>query len=453
VVVSTCVKAERSVAGVLEKRKARHATLTVPQMKILCDACYRFAEKVERASGNRMTCFDMRGKLLKHAQAMLKALHARHTQTLRRVLDREKWKQVEVPRRIQALLRHIQDTNSADSFERMLFTAGVGVGGGVGGCGGSGGGGGGGAGGGMGERSSRGSLLSPLPSESESSLDAAASPAVSKTMLFQNNKYRVVGSMQTMVTLICEYLNCAHQFRPLSMTVCQRMMELLRLFNKETKRLVLKAGALSSSARLPSIKVKVLAVAAQCIELTSAMMPSLRISLASYMLPKYHMLLNDMDVIAKEYRSHRDALFQKFVSMIEVEVDRAFHSGDIPAAGPPIETLSWDDVASEVAAAGDDVKIAHPERASKAMMYFLQKVRLLHNGLQKYLPPDQLKEVFSRIFSELLFSGLLVYRLAAVMFSRVLTLSFLLFSHLSPLPTPILRKAPSIPSFLRCMQT
>ena len=130
------------------------------------------------------------------------------------------------------------------------------------------------------------------------------------------------------------------------------------------------------------------------------MMPSLRISLASKMLPKYHMLLNDMDVIAKEYRSHRDGLFQKFVSMIEVEVDRAFHSGDIPAAGPPIETISWDDVASEVASAGEDVKTANRESASKAMVYFLKKVRLLHNGLQKYLPPDQLKEVFSRIFSE-----------------------------------------------------
>ena len=376
VVVSTCVKAGRSVAGVLEKRKARHATLTVSQMKTLSDLCTRFAEKVERSSSNRMTCFLMRGKILDHAKAMLKALHDRHTQTMRRVLDREKWKQVEVPRRVQALLTHIQDVNSEESFERILFGAGAKVG--------------------------NISSATELKGDNKDSdiRKSYTSQSVSKTMLFGNVKYRVAGSMQTLVTLICEYLNCAHQIRPLGRQVCLRLTELLRLYNKETKRLVLRAGALKSSARLPSISIKALAVSAQSIELTTALIPSLRISLASYLLPKFHMMLNDLDVIAKECRTHRDALFQKFVTMIEVEADRAFHSGEIQEAGPPIDTISWDDVPSEIASAGADVKTKDPKRASKAMTYFLQKVRLLHSGLQKYLPPDQLKEVFSMIFSK-----------------------------------------------------
>ena len=156
---------------------------------------------------------------------------------------------------------------------------------------------------------------------------------------------------------------------------------------------------------LPSITIKHLAVASQCIELTSSLMPSLRLSLASYMQPKYHSLLNGMEKITKGYKDHKEALFQKFVSLIEDLVDSSFHSGDVTEAGPPIDTLSWDDsVGSGVdgvngASEGTDAAAAGPQQVSSAMKYFLKKIKILHKQLSKYLGRDQLQDVFQRIIS------------------------------------------------------
>ena len=398
VVVSTCVKAERSVAGVLDKRAQRHAEqLSVPEMKALWDVCHRFAEKCEKNAGGRMMCYHLRGKLLEQGQAMLDSIHARNTRTLKRVLDREKWKQADVQRKVQALLNHIQ-ANSHGSFEQILSGGPEAAGGAATGENGVGGG----------------------PSDG-----LAAAP--SRMMKFGDQQYRVVGSMQTFVMFIADYLNCAQLFPALSRRVCLKLIELLGLFNKKTRRLVLQAGAVESKA-LSNIGIRVLALASQCLALTLRMMPSIRVVLASHLPPKFHFCLNDLDKLAEGYRSHQDGLFKRCVDVLENLVEQVFCSGEIPEAGPPIATLTWDNNSG----ATDDTE------ASAAMMYFVGKVRYLHKTLQKYLPPEQLKDVFSRIFSE---SS--VVAVPALTFAFRVSVSDILLLILPP-------QAASIPSFPPC---
>ena len=54
VVTATCTKAEKSIAGVLSKRKEKHTSMSILQMKQLWDTCIRFATKCEKKCGDRM---------------------------------------------------------------------------------------------------------------------------------------------------------------------------------------------------------------------------------------------------------------------------------------------------------------------------------------------------------------------------------------------------------------
>ena len=54
IITATCRKAQKSVAGVLSKRKKKHTLMSIAQMKQLWDTCIRFAKKCEKKSGDRM---------------------------------------------------------------------------------------------------------------------------------------------------------------------------------------------------------------------------------------------------------------------------------------------------------------------------------------------------------------------------------------------------------------
>ena len=381
VVTATCIKAEKSVAGVLNKRRERHMKMNIEQMKTLWVTCSRFASKCEKKSGNRMVCYRLRGTLLEQAQDLLNNMHERNKATLTRVLDREKWKQIDVTWRIQQKLNHIQNNShdAATSANNEGTTK-------------------------NNNSNSNNNNKRRGSRNGSDQIREAGMASSSKHALFGDKQYYVVGAMQTLITLIDEYLHCSRQFPPLSHKVCNIMMEMITMFNQKTKKLVLKAGARDSAAKLPSISIKHLAVASQCIELTSSLMPSLRLALASYMEPKYHSLLNRMEKITKAYSDHREQLFQKFVSLIEDEVDQAFHSGVVKEAGPPIDTLSWDDPTETDEKNGTDGgkdTVEKKQNASSAMRYFLKKIKLLHKALSRYLPPEQLQDVFARIISSI----------------------------------------------------
>ena len=54
VVTATCTKADKSIAGVLSKRKEKHTSMSILQMKQLWDTCIRFATKCEKKCADRM---------------------------------------------------------------------------------------------------------------------------------------------------------------------------------------------------------------------------------------------------------------------------------------------------------------------------------------------------------------------------------------------------------------
>ena len=304
-------------------------------------------------------------------------MHDRNKETIKRVLDREKWKQIDVTNRTQLKLYHIQN-NSHDTSKTMDIKI----------------------------NNSNSNKFNPA--------------------IFSDKQYFVVGAMSTLINLIDEYLQCSRLFPSSSHKILPQLIEILKIFNKETKRLILKAEARESTAKLPSIAVKHLAVASQCIELTASLIPSLRLSLASYMQPKFHSLLDGksyiykkyswysffniviilvtgMEKIKKGYNSHKEQLFQKFVELIEDLIDRSF-SGAEKEAGPPINTLSWDE--PEVTDGESDKqhstrKEEEVQETSSAMHFFLKKIRILHKMLSKYLPPIQLQDVFTRIISSI----------------------------------------------------
>jgi hypothetical protein len=148
------------------------------------------------------------------------------------------------------------------------------------------------------------------------------------------------------------------------------------------------------------------------------------LDLKSYPFSMFLFLLPGMEKIKKFYNTHKEQLFQKFVSLIEDLMDSSFQSGDVTEAGPPIHTLSWDEPAIEESTrleASNDANKAEDsttsqqttssaastsqpneiQETSSAMKYFLHKIRILHKMLSKYLPPIQLQDVFARIISSI----------------------------------------------------
>jgi vacuolar protein sorting-associated protein 54 len=266
------------------------------------------------------------------------------------VLDRERWRHVDAPFRTQKLVRCITDL-SLGSIDEALHG------------------------------------------------DAAEMRRVkgSKQLEVSGMSFKVVGACITFVSLLADYLDCAQQFPSLSNEVRERLFFLLRRFNSRVKHLVLNAGARKTAANMQLIAAKHLALASQSIGMGIALLPAIRTCLASWLPPKHHAMLNELDRIKSDYTEHREAIFDKFVDIILTRVvnpallpEEKLQAAELkrPESVPQsLADIAWDDAST------DD---AEP---TPNMVYVTRNIKSLHKSLHGLLPASELQDIFTRIFA------------------------------------------------------
>jgi len=227
-----------------------------------------------------------------------------------------------------------------------------------------------------------------------------AQPSDSNPMINRDNMvdaevegkhFRVVWSCLLLVEMVMGNVACAAHFQTLATNVVGKVSELLRLFNARSTQLVLSAGAIHSAARLKSINAKHLALVTQCIGLVLAILPHVRAALMAQLPNKQHTLLLDLDRIKKEYVDHNDKVFSKFVSIIGGIVEHGLV--------PRISKTNFDARAKSVRKkTNSDIKKVGVE-CCPFLEGIATNVRKLYLVLSTLLPPEDLSDVFSRIFA------------------------------------------------------
>ena len=152
-----------------------------------------------------------------------------------------------------------------------------------------------------------------------------------------------------------------------------RIVELLRLFNTRTQQLVLGADARRRlNNPLKSITAKHLALCSQCLSLVIAELPHIRAAIANHLQQKQHALLLELDKMTSEYQEHNEKILSKFIGIL-------------------------DELTQGTCGALEDVNFDTVQPASK-LRELAKGTTTLHTVLHKVLPPEQMHEVFARIF-------------------------------------------------------
>lgn len=342
VVVSTAELMSKSISELLRIRKDAHALILLDEMKALWDVCTGFANDLENLSGSSGNTSALRSTLLAQAKAFVERKHESNMSALAAALDSERWVQCEV------------SVERQDALNRL--------------CSGR-------------------SLLSPRKG-SMLEITTTGDPGVvqkQQEIEAEGTRYKVVWSCLLLVEMVLNDIATAAHFSSLASSLVGKISELLRLFNSRTTQLVLGAGAIHSHAKLKSINAKHLSLVTQCLGMVIAILPHIRAALMAQLPKKQHTLLTGLDQIRKEYGEHNEKVLNKFVSIIGGIIEHGL--------AKKIPGIDFDQRAQTIQAVDGVVPCC----------VFLEGVstntRKMHQVLFSLLPPDHLKDTFSRIFA------------------------------------------------------
>ena len=144
-----------------------------------------------------------------------------------------------------------------------------------------------------------------------------------------------------------------------------------------------------SAARLPKITGKHLALSAQCLGLLLSLLPHVRAGLALQLPPRQHLLLVELDRVQQDLREHHERILAKFVSIVGEIVDSLSRS---------LPTTDWDRTMPLSADASSAAGAGGAEGASQFVADTIKNAQTMHKVLSANLPPEQVQEIFSRIF-------------------------------------------------------
>jgi vacuolar protein sorting-associated protein 54 len=185
--------------------------------------------------------------------------------------------------------------------------------------------------------------------------------------------------------MLIQYIDYAAQFQALATSMTGKISELLRLFNTRTIKLILGAGAIHGAARLKSINAKHLALVMQCLHLISIVLPHVRAALMAQLPNKQHALLTDLDTIKKDYTDHIDKVMSKFVNIIGGIVEHGL--------APSLLSTDFDERSTRRETPILTVDLCCPFFSGVA-----SNTKKMHQVLSTLMPPEDLVDVFSRIF-------------------------------------------------------
>ena len=183
--------------------------------------------------------------------------------------------------------------------------------------------------------------------------------------------------MLVSLRIIASYIQVSCQSSFLCPHAIRRLLELLQLFNSRTTQLVLGAGALQTTrGRLKQITAKHLALVTQCLSLVVILVPCLRKLLSRTLNSKHHLLLNNLDRMSRDYNEHVNKIFNKLVSIVRNVVDTNCREH--------LSKETWSD-----------------DQPGKWIKNIAKALSQLHSLLVQFLPPDQVKTIFTQIVTML----------------------------------------------------
>lgn len=361
--------AHKSIAELLRIKKDAHSLIGLEQMQRLWDACLTFTVQLENLSGTK--AYGLRSTLLAQAKAFVERKHENNMTALVAALDCEKWTQCDVSAERQASLtrlcagravlstaslssKRLSSSMTSDIFDHLSSVD-------------------------IKSNNASSAVITTVSSRR----DASSSEAE-----VEGTKYKVVWSCLLLVEMVLSDVSCAAHFQTLATNMISKVVELLRLFNTRTSQLVLGAGAIHSSAKLKSINAKHLALVTQCLGMMIAILPHIRAALMAQLQAKQHILLSDLDKVKHDYADHLEKVLTKFVTILGGIVEHTL--------APLIVKTDFD----QRAAMFDDEGIAKlpTVTCSPFLEGIVGNTKKMHQVLNSLLPPEHLRDVFSRIF-------------------------------------------------------
>lgn len=340
---TACDIAQRSIAQLLSLRKDSNTRISIDKMKFLWEISVHFISSIESLMG--ASVYVMRQSLLNQTKVYLDQSHEGYKAKLVNTLDSERWMQCDVSPERQAELERLV---SGKSFLQS--------------------------------KPKDSSSIAVSAAESQSLADPGIGGAGGarkkelRPVIIEGSVYNVVWSVLLLSEVCMVYLDVAVSFPNITTEIISKIVELVRLFDSRSRQLVLGAQAIQSAARLKSISAKHLSITAQSVGLVSALLPHIRAALLSQLPPKHQLLLTEFDRVSHELIDHHGQIVAKFVSIVGDSVE---------ASSGRLRSIDWD-------------------RFQGQCEYFdeVQKnVAALHRVLSSILPPEQVQDVFSRIFS------------------------------------------------------
>lgn len=378
---AACDLAQRSISQLINLHKEGNSKLPPEKMRFLWEISLNFAKTLEEISGT--TAYIMRQCLLSQTKSFLDHLHERCKGKLVNTLDNERWIQCDVSAERQDkidklssgktfLLSSSPPTNNSIQHSNK-------------------------------DKSNSINTHNSISSTNLSNLDtnnqgnplpgihgSNSSPNLQGTAVKPKNKdlkpakvdgveFKVVWSALLLTETALTYLEVAFFFSPITKDVINKIVELFRLFNSRTKQLVLGAQAIQSAARLKSISAKHLAITGQSLGLVVALLPHIRAALLAQIPPSHHMLLLEIDRLSQDFYDHHGQIVAKFVGIVGDFVD---------ASALKLQSMDWDRFAQ-----------GKNQQQCEYFEEVQRNVTALHRVLSTTLPPEQLQDVFSRIFA------------------------------------------------------
>lgn len=344
--LSTCDLAQKSVCQLLQMRKDSTGKMTVEQMKFCWEISLHFISSIEQLKPTNISLSSqtLRVGLLGHSKRFFDQLHESYKGKLVNTLDSEKWVQCDVSSERQSSLDRL---TKGRAFLPKVKTNGT-------------------------ESIVPNGTANPT---SNSVIDSSNSSKKKDLVpiVIDGVDYKVVWSALFLCEIILTYLEIAILFPPITREVISKTVDICALFDTRSRQLVLGAQAIQSAARLQSIAAKHLAIMAQCLSFFRAIFPHLRVALLAQLPVEQHSSMVEIDRVSQSMTDHHSKVLSKFVSIVGDFVD---------SSAIKLRQVDWDRFSGNC---------EYFEEVSK-------NVTAMHRVLQSYLPPDQMKDVFTRIF-------------------------------------------------------
>jgi len=363
VVSGSCEYFLSRVGKILDLRSTQHANLKFKHLRALFSKCLEFIAKVEEIACSKF--YDIRNSLLQQTKRFLDRFHEKRTDQLIQRLNEEKWDTVKIPMKYQ----HVLDSGFEPPKE--------------------------------GEVSAYKSSVYWWRQgwdEPELELTAKTNGHLLEAFILTTTdgieeRFRIVPSLLTLLSLVQEYVECAVQLQPIGTEVVEKMVSLVTTYNSRSCDLILGARAMEQVG-LKRIQAKHLCLSSRCVYLLVQIMPKIENVLVDK-LPRMHRTLiqQALNRIVKDLKKHREQTLKKIVSIIEKLATQL--------VGEKLLSMSWNkEKSTPEAERKENLNLRPDEPVSKLMKHTKQ----LHKVLTNYLGPNQRDVLFKDIAQSLVSS-------------------------------------------------